>query len=114
MTAAPDGVQVVADVVGGPGLAELLPLLSDDGRWVIAGAIAGPVVSLDLRRLYLHSLRLIGSSMHTREDFAALVQAARARAVRPPIAARYPLDLIHAAQAQFAASRHIGKIVLIP
>ncbi len=112
--AAPDGVQVVADVVGGPGLAQLLPLLGDDGRWVIAGAIAGPVVSLDLRRLYLHSLRLIGSSMHTREDFVDLVETARAGAVRPPIAARYPLDQIHAAQEQFAASRHVGKIVLLP
>lgn len=114
VTAAPDGVQVVADVVGGPVLSELLPLLSDNGRWVIAGAIAGPVVSLDLRRLYLHSLRLIGSSLHTREDFVALVQTARTGAVRPPIAARYPLREIHAAQEQFAASRHIGKIVLVP
>lgn len=112
--AAPLGVQVVADVVGGPGLTELLPLLSDDGRWVIAGAIAGPVVQLDLRRLYLHSLRMIGSSMHTRADFAALVELARAGAVRPPIAARYPLREIHRAQQEFAASRHVGKIVLRP
>ncbi len=112
--AAPEGVQVVADVVGGPGMAELLPLLSDDGRWVIAGAIAGPVVSFDLRRLYLHSLRMIGSSMHTREDFAALVGIARTGTLRPPIAARYPLREIHAAQEEFATSRHVGKIVLVP
>jgi NADPH:quinone reductase-like Zn-dependent oxidoreductase len=111
---APQGVQVVADVVGGPGLAELLPLLTDDGRWVIAGAIAGPVVELDLRRLYLHSLRLVGSSMHTREDFAALVELARAGDVRPPIAARHPLRDIHRAQAEFATASHIGKIVLLP
>jgi NADPH:quinone reductase-like Zn-dependent oxidoreductase len=111
---APEGVQVVADVVGGPGLAELLPLLTDDGRWVIAGAIAGPVVELDLRRLYLHSLRLVGSSMHTREDFAALVELARAGDVRPPIAARHPLRDIHRAQEEFATASHIGKIVLLP
>jgi NADPH:quinone reductase-like Zn-dependent oxidoreductase len=111
---APEGVQVVADVVGGPGLAELLPLLTDDGRWVIAGAIAGPVVELDLRRLYLHSLRLVGSSMHTREDFAALVELARAGEVRPPIAARHPLRDIHRAQEEFATATHIGKIVLLP
>ncbi len=111
---ATDGVQVVADVVGGPGLSELLPLLADDGRWVIAGAIAGPVVELDLRRLYLHSLRLVGSSMHTREDFAALVELARAGAVRPPIAARHPLRDIHRAQEEFATAKHVGKIVLLP
>jgi len=56
---APAGVDVVTDVVGGPGVAELLPVLREDGRWVIAGAIAGPVVQLDLRRLYLSGLSLI-------------------------------------------------------
>ena len=95
-------------------MAELLPLLADDGRWVIAGAVVGPIASLDLRRLYLHSLRLIGSAMHTREDFVDLVEMARAGAVRPPIATRYPLRQIHAAQEQFAKARHVGKIVLIP
>lgn len=39
---APKGVRVVADVVGGPGMTELLPVLSEDGRCVVAGAIAGP------------------------------------------------------------------------
>ena len=111
---AADGIDVVADVVGGPGLADLLPLLVDDGRWVIAGAIAGPVVQMDLRRLYLHSLHLVGSSMHTREDFAALVELARSDSIRPPIAARYPLTRIHEAQQDFAGSRHVGKIVLLP
>lgn len=112
--AAPRGLHVVADVVGGPGLAALLPLLVDDGRWVIAGAIAGPVVELDLRRLYLHSLRMIGSSMHTREDFAALVELARTGAVRPLVADTYPLTRIHEAQERFAAADHVGKLVLHP
>ncbi len=112
--AVPEGPHVVADVVGGPGMAGLLPLLRDDGRWVIAGAIAGPLVELDLRRLYLHSLSIVGSSMHTRADFEALVDLARRGAVRPPIAARYPLAEIHAAQDDFATSRHVGKIVLLP
>jgi len=110
----PDGVDVVADVVGGPGLGDLLPSLRDDGCWVIAGAIAGPVVELDLRRLYLHSIRLVGSSMHSPGDFARLAELARAGAVRPPIAGRYSLEQIHRAQEDFASSRHVGKIVLLP
>ncbi|MGB3185882.1 MAG: zinc-binding dehydrogenase [Ornithinimicrobium sp.] len=110
---APDGVDVVADVVGGPGMAALLPLLVDDGCWVIAGAIAGPVVEFDLRRLYLHSVRMVGSSMHTPADFAALVQMARQGLVRPPIAGRYRLRDIGQAQEDFAASNHVGKIVLV-
>ncbi|GAA3739799.1 alcohol dehydrogenase family protein [Spinactinospora alkalitolerans] len=110
----PAGLAVVADVAGGPLVEQLLPLLADDGRWVIAGAVAGPVVPFDLRRLYLHNRRLIGSSMHTREHFAELVQTARTGRIRPRIAGRYPLTEIHQAQRLFVQSRHTGKIVIRP
>ncbi|WP_233617502.1 zinc-binding dehydrogenase [Actinomadura sp. WAC 06369] len=110
----PAGLPVVADVAGGPLLERLLPLLADDGRWVIAGAVAGPVVPFDLRRLYLHNRRLIGSSMHTREHFAELVRIARAGLVRPRIAGRHPLTGIDRAQRQFAEGRYTGKIVVRP
>lgn len=108
------GLAVVADVAGGPLVEQLVPLLADDGRWVIAGAVAGPVVSFDLRRLYLHNRRLIGSSMHTREHFAELVQIARSGRIRPRIAGRHPLSEIHQAQRWFVQSQHAGKIIVRP
>lgn len=111
---APGGLDVVADVAGGPALGELLPLLRDDGRWVIAGAVAGPVVSFDLRRLYLHNIRMVGSSMHTPQHFAQLVALAGTGALMPRVAARYPLSGIHQAQQQFLEGRHVGKIVITP
>ena len=113
-TAAPGGLDAVADVVGGPWLERVLPELRDGARWVIAGAVAGPVVRFDLRRLYLHNLSLIGSSMHTRAHFAELAELARTGDIRPHIAARYHLHEIHAAQEDFRRSSHIGKIVIHP
>jgi NADPH:quinone reductase-like Zn-dependent oxidoreductase len=110
--AVPEGLDAVADVAGGPLLSSLLPLVRDDGRWVIAGAVAGPVVELDLRRLYLHNVRLIGSSMHTREHFATLVDIARTGAVAPVIASRHPLVDLAQAQREFRRGEHVGKIVL--
>jgi NADPH:quinone reductase-like Zn-dependent oxidoreductase len=107
-------LDAVVDVVGGPAIEELMPLLRDDGRWVIAGAVAGAVVPFDLRRLYLHNLRLIGSSMHTREHFAKLVDVARSGSIRPRIAGRHALANIHEAQQQFVARQHVGKIVITP
>lgn len=106
------GLDVVADVAGGPLMSQLLPLIRDDGRWVIAGAVGGAVVELDLRRLYLHNLRLIGSSMHTREHFASLANAARSAAIHPVIASQHALEDIAIAQEEFARGQHIGKIVL--
>lgn len=108
------GLDAVVDVVGGPAIDQLMPLLRDDGRWVIAGAVAGAVVPFDLRRLYLHNLRLIGSSMHTREHFAKLVDVARSGSIRPRIAGRHALANIHEAQQQFVARQHVGKIVITP
>lgn len=109
---APDGLDAVADVVGGPLIGTLMPMVRDDGRWVIAGAVAGRVVEFDLRRLYLHNITLIGSSMHTRAHFAALAEAARAGVLAPRIAARFPLTRLHDAQRAFAKTRHAGKIVV--
>lgn len=45
---------MVADVVGGGSLPDLLNVLRPMGRYVVAGAIAGPLVRLDLRTLYLN------------------------------------------------------------
>ena len=112
--AAPDGLDVVADIAGGPGLAAMMPLLRDNGRWVIAGAVAGPVVEFDLRRLYLHNVQLIGSSMHTRVHFRRLVELARGGQVMPQVSGTFALAEIADAQKEFSARRHIGKIVLLP
>ncbi|WP_198414277.1 zinc-binding dehydrogenase [Cryobacterium cryoconiti] len=112
--AAPAGLDVVADIAGGPGLSALMPLLRDNGRWVIAGAVAGPVIEFDLRRLYLHNVQLIGSSMHTRVHFRRLVELARAGDVRPQVSSTFALTEIADAQREFSARRHIGKIVILP
>lgn len=111
---APDGLDAVADVAGGPWLDRLLPALRDGGRWVVAGAVAGPVVTFDLRRLYLHNVSLIGSSMHTRAHFAVLADLARTGDVRPRIAGSFPLEELHAAQEEFRRGAHVGKITVIP
>lgn len=111
---APEGLDAVADVAGGPWLEQFLPVLRDGARWVIAGAVAGPVVTFDLRRLYLHNLSLIGSSMHTRAHFASLADLARTGTVRPRIAGSYRLTDIHAAQEEFRRGTHVGKIVIVP
>ena len=107
-------VDCVADVVGGNLFPALLEVLRVGGRIVTAGAIAGPVVQLDLRRLYLHQRRLIGSTMHTPAHFAQLVELARAGAVRPLVAQRYQLADIHRAQADFTEGSFVGKLVVIP
>ncbi|PLU83401.1 Zn-dependent oxidoreductase, partial [Sinorhizobium medicae] len=66
-------IDVVADLVGGPLFNDLLKILRPEGRYTTAGAIAGPVVQLDLRTMYLKQLELHGSSQGSRADFLRLV-----------------------------------------
>jgi NADPH:quinone reductase-like Zn-dependent oxidoreductase len=110
----PEGAEVVADVVGGEAFGGLVDVLAAGGRLVTCGAIAGPVVALDLRRLYLERRRLIGSTMHTREHFRRLVEDAVAGRLAPVVARTYPLADIHRAQEDFTAAEFVGKLVLEP
>lgn len=107
-------VDAVVDVVGGDEFGAMIDRLRDGGRLVTAGAIAGPVVPLDIRRLYLHHRRIIGSTMHTPGDFAELARIAVAGGVEPLVAATFPLAEIAAAQSKFLAKDFVGKLVLEP
>lgn len=111
---APSGVDAVADVVAGALLPQLLPHVRPGGRWVVAGAVAGPVVEIDLRPLYLRSIRLIGSTMHTPDQLGVLVAAANRGEVAPRIAATHALAEVREAHEQFERREHVGKIVLLP
>lgn len=105
---------VVADVVGGARFPDLLAVLRRGGRYVTAGAVAGPVVSLDLRTLYLKSLAFFGSSAFRRDAMPTLVKALESGAVVPAVACTWPLEKIREAQLAFLSRNHVGSMVLLP
>jgi NADPH:quinone reductase-like Zn-dependent oxidoreductase len=107
-------VDVVVDVAGGPQFPQLLDVLRRGGRYAVAGAIAGPLVELDLRTLYLKDLRLLGCTILEPAVFANLVGIIERGEIRPLVAHTHTLRNIVAAQQEFLAKRHLGKIVLIP
>jgi NADPH:quinone reductase-like Zn-dependent oxidoreductase len=107
-----ESVDVVIDVVGGQ-FDSLLQLLRRGGRYAVAGAIAGPIVSLDLRTLYLKDLRLLGCTVIEPSVFPSLVNYIERGEIKPLVAATYPLAEIVMAQSAFLKKTHIGKIVLL-
>ncbi|MEQ1497216.1 MAG: alcohol dehydrogenase family protein [Novosphingobium sp.] len=102
----------VIDVVGGSGFGQLLQALRPGGRYASSGAIAGPLVELDLRTLYLKDLTLFGCTALDDGVFASLVGHIERGEVRPVVCATFPLEKIEAAQRVFLEKRHVGKIVL--
>jgi NADPH:quinone reductase-like Zn-dependent oxidoreductase len=107
-------MDVVADLVAGPMFPDLLNLLRPEGRYVTAGAIAGPQVNLDLRTLYLNHLEIIGSTMGTRKEFADLMGYITQGRIKPLLAQTYPLADIHRAQQDFMDKKFFGKLVMVP
>jgi NADPH:quinone reductase-like Zn-dependent oxidoreductase len=107
-----NSVDVVVDLVAGPTWPSLLDLLRPGGRYAVSGAIAGPIVELDVRTLYLKDLSFFGCTMLDAEVFARLVQRIEAGQVRPLVAVTYALRDIAEAQVAFQAKTHVGKIVL--
>jgi NADPH:quinone reductase-like Zn-dependent oxidoreductase len=109
-----DRVDVVVDNVAGPGFGGVLRTLRRGGRYVSSGAIAGPLVTLDMRTFYLRDLTLIGCTAWDEPVFPNLVSCIERGEIRPLLAATYPLTEIARAQAEFLEKRHVGKFVLLP
>ena len=108
-----EAVDVVIDLVGGPRWPELLGVLRPRGRYAISGAIAGPIVELDLRTLYLKDLTLFGCTSQDDEVFGNLIGYLEGGELVPLVSATYPLAEIARAQRDFEAKRHVGKLVLM-
>lgn len=111
----PEGhFHAVLDVVGGPGFGGLLAALRPGGHLAVAGAIAGPMASIDLRTLYLNDITLHGCTHQPPAVFDRLIGWINAGTLRPLVSKTYPLAAIARAQADFIAKRFVSKLVLIP
>ena len=105
---------VVIDNVGGLGFPDMIRALTRGGRYATSGAVAGPIVELDMRTLYLRDLRLIGCTAWDETVFPDLVSYIERGEIVPLVARTFPLHDIVTAQATFLERKHVGKFVLIP
>ena len=109
-----ESVDVVIDLVAGGQWAELLDVLKKGARYAAAGAIAGPIVELDIRTLYLKDLTLMGCTFQNVQVFKNLIGYIERNEIKPLVAKSYPLKDIVNAQKDFLSKKYTGKLVLIP
>jgi NADPH:quinone reductase-like Zn-dependent oxidoreductase len=100
--------------VAGNGFGNMLAMLRVGGTYVTSGAIAGPIVELDLRTLYLGDLRLIGCTAWDEHVFADVISYVERGEIRPLLGRTYPMLDIVEAQRDFLERRHVGNVVLLP
>ncbi|MEM7169880.1 MAG: alcohol dehydrogenase family protein [Pseudomonadota bacterium] len=109
-----ESVDVVVDNVAGPNFPQMLKVLRRGGRYVSSGAIAGPIVELDMRDMYLKDIHLIGCTAWDEPVFPNLIGYIEREEIRPLLAESYPLSEIVEAQTAFMKKEHFGNFVLIP
>lgn len=110
----PMRIDAVLDNVAGPQWTELLDVLKRGGRYGVVGAIAGPMVALDVRTLYLNDLSFFGCTYQSRQVFENIISYIENGDLMPMIARSYPLQKIQEAQQDFISKKFVGKLVLFP
>lgn len=105
-------VSIVADIAGGKYFPTLIEALERGGRYGTSGAIAGPIVDLDLRTLYLKDLTFHGCTITTTNVFPDLVGYIERGEVKPALASTYALEDFHEGQQAFIDKKHTGNIVI--
>jgi NADPH:quinone reductase-like Zn-dependent oxidoreductase len=106
------GADVVVDSAGEQSWPGSLRALRRGGRLVICGATTGPMVSLDLRRLFWHHWSILGSTLGSRREYAEIVRLAGEGKLWPVIDQIVPLDQAVGALERLSQGAQVGKLVI--
>lgn len=107
----PERVDVVFDSVGEATWSHSLKSLVPGGTVVTCGATSGPAPSADLNRVFFLQLRVLGSTMGTREELVRLTRFLVATGLRPVIDAVLPLADAEQGFRRLLDGDVVGKIV---
>jgi NADPH:quinone reductase-like Zn-dependent oxidoreductase len=108
----PERVDVVIETVGEATFEHSLKSLAYGGRVVVSGATTGNKPTIELRRLYYFQQEILGSTMGTPDELAALMQLCVTRGIRPIIDSEYPFSQVRDAFERLAAGEVFGKVVI--
>lgn len=110
---APGGFHVIIDSAGGATFPKLIDLAAPGGRIAFFGATNGNPPELDLRKMFWKQISLLGSTMGSPSEFAAMTKFVGDHGIVPVAESLFPLG---EGQAAFTAMDHaaqFGKIVCV-
>jgi NADPH:quinone reductase-like Zn-dependent oxidoreductase len=107
----PDRVDGVFETVGKATWGHSLRSLKPGGILVVSGSTSGPDANAELQRVFFLQLRIVGSTMGTREELADLLEFVRVSGIRPQIGAEMSLrEAAHGFRSMIEGETR-GKIV---
>jgi NADPH:quinone reductase-like Zn-dependent oxidoreductase len=106
------GVDVVFDTVGEATWSQSLGALGKRGRLVTCGATSGPVVQMDIRRLFWNQWDIMGSTMGNDREFDAVANEYRAGRLTPLVDSVFDISQGRQAFERLQSGQQFGKIVV--
>ncbi|MBS0664284.1 MAG: zinc-binding dehydrogenase [Verrucomicrobia bacterium] len=106
------GFHVVIDGAGGEGVSDLIDLTLPGGRVVSYGATRGNPSSFAMRKIFWRQISVLGSTMGSPSEFAAMVQYLSMHQLKPVVSAVFALDQAAEAFALMEKGGQFGKIVV--
>ena len=107
----PTRVHAVMETVGAATWEHSVASVREEGTIVISGATSGPNPPAALTRIFFHQLRVVGSTMGTREELVGLLDFCAVAGVRPIIDSVRPLTQAAEGFAKMESGDVVGKIV---
>ncbi|GHF13883.1 zinc-binding dehydrogenase [Streptomyces morookaense] len=109
----PQRVDAVIETVGAATWSHSVKSLKPGGTLVISGATSGPnPPATELNRIFFLELKVLGSTMGTKDELADLLDFCAATGVRPVIDSVLPLDRAREGFEKMAGGDLFGKVVL--
>ncbi|MBM4192762.1 MAG: zinc-binding dehydrogenase [Gemmatimonadetes bacterium] len=106
------GVDVVVDNGGTVSWPTSLGALGRRGRLVTCGGTTGPTVETDVRRMFWNQWTLMGSTMGSESEFAAVIGELNAGRLVIPVDSVFPLACGREAFERVRRGEQFGKVVL--
>jgi NADPH:quinone reductase-like Zn-dependent oxidoreductase len=106
------GADVVVDSVGQARWQDSLRAMRRGGRLVICGATTGPMIELDLRRLFWHQWSILGATLGNRREYQAIVELAHQGRLWPIVDSTVPLHRAVEAFTRLERGEQTGKLVI--
>lgn len=103
---------VILDGAGGEGFGKLLDLAAPGARVVFYGATRGAVPQFEVRKIFWKQLNLLGSTMGSPADFAAMTAFVAGKKVVPVVDSVRPLADAESALREMERGGQFGKLVL--
>lgn len=115
-------VNCAIDCLGGEVAGKCLPHLGYMAKWIMIATLAGDLTEVDMRKLYVRNVRLVGSTLRSKpESYKGIILSSlvdtlwdkvSAGEIRPTIFAELPITEAKKAHMLLAENKSAGKVVL--